>query len=63
MAIDPVCGMEVNEEAAADKSEYRGVTYYFCSSGCKRTFDRDPEQYVSGQRGQTGRSEHGGQHH
>jgi len=55
--------MEVNEEAAAGKSEYRGVTYYFCSSGCKRTFDRDPEQYVSGQRGQTGRSEHGGQHH
>ena len=43
---DPVCGMQVEEQGAAGKSEYRGVTYYFCSAGCKERFDRDPEQYA-----------------
>ena len=28
MAKDPVCGMAVNEKAAAGKSEYKGQTYY-----------------------------------
>ncbi len=41
--IDPVCGMEVNPQKAAGKSEYIGKTYYFCSEGCKRTFDGNPE--------------------
>lgn len=63
MAIDPVCGMEVNEETAAGKSEYRGVTYYFCSPGCKRAFDQNPEQYVVGQGEQTDHSEHSGHPH
>ena len=43
---DPVCGMEVTPETAAGKSEYKGKTYYFCSSGDKETFDRNPERYV-----------------
>ncbi len=63
MAIDPVCGMEVNEETAAGKSEYRGVTYYFCSPGCKRAFDQNPEQYVDGQDDPSEHSEHSGPHH
>lgn len=46
MAIDPVCGMEVDKETAAGKSEYKGQTYYFCSPGCKTAFDKDPEKYV-----------------
>ena len=49
MAKDPVCGMDVNEETAAGKSEYQGKTYYFCSPGCKTAFDKDPEKYVSGE--------------
>lgn len=44
--IDPVCGMDVTPETAADKSEYKGVTYYFCAPGCKRSFDKDPEKYL-----------------
>ena len=47
MAIDPVCGMEVDEKTAAGKSEYKGKTYYFCAPGCKAAFDRDPEKYLS----------------
>ena len=43
--IDPVCGMTVDPGKAAGKSEYRGKTYYFCSTGCKAKFDKAPEQY------------------
>lgn len=46
MAIDPVCGMEVDEDTAVYKSEYRGTTYYFCSPGCKADFDSNPEAYL-----------------
>jgi YHS domain-containing protein len=46
MAKDPVCGMNVDEKTATIKSEYNGQTYYFCSPGCKRDFDKDPEKYV-----------------
>ena len=47
MAKDPVCGMQVNEQTAAVKSEYRGKPYYFCSPACKATFDKNPEKYTS----------------
>ena len=48
MKTDPVCGMQVDPEKAAGKSEYLGATYYFCAPGCKRKFDTHPEQYVKG---------------
>jgi len=44
---DPVCGMEVDEQSAGGRSEYDGETYYFCSPGCKTTFDENPEQYAN----------------
>ncbi len=43
---DPICGMDVTPETAAGKSEYQGQTYYFCSLGCKKTFDKEPEKYT-----------------
>jgi YHS domain-containing protein len=46
MVKDPVCGMEVDEEKAAARSEYKGKTYYFCSKGCRAAFDKDPEKYL-----------------
>lgn len=46
---DPVCGMDVDPTTAAGKSEYKGQTYYFCSPGCKKSFEKDPEKYVSQQ--------------
>jgi nitroreductase/YHS domain-containing protein len=46
-AIDPVCGMEVEEAEAAATSTYRGRTIYFCALGCKSAFDLDPERYMS----------------
>jgi YHS domain-containing protein len=49
MAIDPVCGMEVNETETQDRSSYNGQTYYFCSTDCKEEFDAAPEDYVGGE--------------
>lgn len=46
MAIDPVCGMQVDEKTAKNKVEYKGTTYYFCSPGCKFTFNENPEDYI-----------------
>jgi YHS domain-containing protein len=46
MVKDPVCGMQVEESKASGKSEYKGTTYYFCSPGCKTSFERDPQKYV-----------------
>ena len=43
---DPICGMDVTPDTAAGKSEYQGQTYYFCSLGCKKTFDKEPEKYA-----------------
>ncbi len=46
MSIDPICGMTVKEDEAAGVSVYKGKTYYFCSTGCKKTFDENPEKYL-----------------
>ena len=46
-AIDPVCGMTVEEGSAAATMEHKGTTYYFCSVNCKKDFDEDPEVYLS----------------
>ena len=46
-AIDPVCGMEVNTDTAQWKTDYNGQSYYFCSPGCKRSFEKEPEKYLS----------------
>lgn len=51
MAIDPVCGMDVDEKTAAATSEYKGQTYYFCALGCKKAFDKEPDKFVAGEAG------------
>jgi YHS domain-containing protein len=47
-AIDPVCKMKVDERNPAATTEYKGVKYYFCAVGCKKTFDKNPEKYLGG---------------
>jgi YHS domain-containing protein len=46
MAIDPICGMTVDEKTAKFTSNYKGKTYYFCAPGCKKKFDADPAKYA-----------------
>src|SRR5437867_2960009 len=41
-----VCGMDVDPKIAP-KSVFKGVTYYFCSDGDKKTFDTDPQKFAS----------------
>ena len=45
--IDPVCDMTVDPEKAAGHVEYKGETYYFCSTHCVQKFREDPERYLS----------------
>ena len=47
MAKDPDCGMDVDEAKAAGTAQYKGQTYYFCSPGCKKSFDDDPARYAA----------------
>ncbi|MGI0149795.1 MAG: YHS domain-containing protein [Thermoplasmata archaeon] len=46
MEKDPICGMMVDPKRAAGSSTYAGQTYYFCSSGCKATFDKSPARFA-----------------
>jgi xanthine dehydrogenase accessory factor len=46
-AIDPVCGMTVAADESGRPFEHEDVTYYFCCSGCRRSFEGDPAQYLS----------------
>jgi len=51
-AIDPVCGMTVDTATAEYRSFREGKPYYFCSAGCKTSFDKDPARYAqSGAKG------------
>ncbi len=54
MAKDPVCGMQVDETTAQWFSEYEGDTYFFCTPGCKKAFDENPQKFLSSE------GEHGG---
>lgn len=47
MVKDPVCGMDVDPKTAAGHSDYEGKTYYFCSQGCKKAFDKEPQKYAA----------------
>jgi YHS domain-containing protein len=47
MVVDPVCKMQIDENKAAGKSEYKGRTYYFCAQVCKTRFDENPDKYVN----------------
>ena len=48
-AVDPVCGMTVDQETARAKGlhiSYGGRDYFFCGKGCKLEFEEDPEHYL-----------------
>jgi xanthine dehydrogenase accessory factor len=45
-ATDPVCGMTVPATTASRPLIHDGVTYYFCCSGCRQQFEKDPAAYA-----------------
>jgi len=46
-AIDPVCSMTVEIATARYVAAHAGQTYYFCSAGCRRSFEKEPEKYLA----------------
>jgi Cu+-exporting ATPase len=44
--VDPVCGMEIEEEDSVGTAEHDGVTYYFCAESCLERFREDPKAFV-----------------
>ncbi len=63
MATDPVCGMTVDEGAAAGTAVYAGATYYFCSANCLRKFEANPAAYVHADSQAHGMNPHAGHAH
>jgi xanthine dehydrogenase accessory factor len=45
-AVDPVCGMIVEVATARHRSTLDGQDFYFCCAGCKRLFERNPQEYL-----------------
>lgn len=46
MAIDPVCGVEVEEGSTGERHEYAGTTYVFHNADCKQRFVEEPDLYT-----------------
>ncbi len=53
MAIDLVCGMEV-EETSPHHFEHQGTRYFFCYDGCLKEFKKNPAKYLDPNRKKPG---------
>lgn len=49
MAIDPVCGMDVDTDTTPHKTTYKKLSYYFCCDSCLNKFKASPEHYIASQ--------------
>jgi xanthine dehydrogenase accessory factor len=38
--------MTVTADESSRPFAYEGVTYWFCSAGCRSAFEKDPDAYV-----------------
>ncbi len=43
---DPVCKMRVSPKTAARAIKYEKETYYFCASGCYKSFKNNPKKWI-----------------
>ncbi len=46
LAVDPVCGMNVDPLKTSHHAEHGGTRYHFCSARCHDRFVAAPEQYL-----------------
>ncbi len=46
MEKDPICGMEVDPRTARFTAVHGGTTYYFCTPGCRKTFEQELGKYL-----------------
>ncbi len=45
-AVDPVCGMIVETATARHQTTLDSQAFYFCCPACKRSFERNPQEYL-----------------
>src|SRR6185295_7122206 len=45
MAVDPVCGMQVDPETSRHVFDLGGARYAFCCGGCLTKFKADPKRF------------------
>ena len=45
--INPVCNVPVQKATAKHVLEHKGEKVYFCCDGCKVSFEKEPDQYIS----------------
>ncbi|MFM8310816.1 MAG: XdhC family protein [Ilumatobacteraceae bacterium] len=45
--VDPVCGMTVAADPANYPVDHDGRTFYFCCPGCRYSFKKDPDSFLS----------------
>jgi YHS domain-containing protein len=45
--IDPVCLMKVDSGKRDLMYTHRMRTYYFCAEFCRKTFEKNPDKYLS----------------
>jgi YHS domain-containing protein len=53
VAVDPICGRPVVEDES-EEAEYKERTYYFCSDGCRKRFERQAERIHAGELARSG---------
>ena len=44
---DPVCGMTFDSSQAEAQTTYDGVSYFFCSQDCRKTFEENPKEFIT----------------
>jgi len=46
LETDPVCHMRVSPKTAAAVLNHKQKTYYFCASGCQKSFKTNPSKFI-----------------
>jgi Cu+-exporting ATPase len=47
IAIDPICGMDVDVTRVKYKVTHMEKTYYFCNRMCMETFESNPNKWMT----------------
>lgn len=63
--MDPVCGMEVEVKESTPTTSINGKDYFFCCTGCLKSFEKDPTKYLEQKHEMHNNGHHGhhGHHH
>lgn len=50
LAVDPVCGMQVDAAQSPASIDHGGLRWYFCSDRCRARFCEDPDRWAASHR-------------